>query len=471
MICPPLPLFRSYVFLFLGMNEIGQNGGFCKWLYRNYRHGSSVNHFVRSRVRPAAWLLMGGCGASALMGSNVEKSLVAILAIVFFALLSVGLFWAYLRKAKISAHRELPHTGAVGELLNYQVSVRNEGRRGLRDVFLREAGDDSRPTEWEFLHLKEPGEEDRNLFDRTFAFYRWKWLKARGGTWEGRGRSEALDLEPGGRQRVSLSLMPLRRGVLRLNDLRAELPDPLALFQRRRAILNEEHEVLIIPKRYRLPNLELGGRSELKVGGETASNVRGEGGEFMGLREYREGDSLRKIHWKAWARTGQPIVKEFEEVRFPRYGLVLDTNLRESGPQLLEEAISVAASFVSTMDRESCLLDLMFVREEPEVFTAGRGVARADRLMEVLARVEGSEEGSYDSLRQLVLQYATEMTACVVVLSGWCPEREDFLTRLRSSGLELRVYVIGAGEEPSVEHLAGGQWLRMDHVQEDLLKG
>jgi uncharacterized protein (DUF58 family) len=259
--------------------------------------------------------------------------------------------------------------------------------------------------------------------------------------------------------------------VLRLNDLRAELPDPMGLFQRHRAMLNEEDEVLIIPKRYRLPNLDLGGRSEMKVGGETASTVRGEGGEFMGLREYRAGDSLRKIHWKAWARTGQPIVKEFEEMRFPRYGLVLDTSLKESGPELLEEAISVAASFVSTMDRESCLLDLMFVREEPEVFTAGRGVARADRLMEVLARVEGSDEGSYESLRELVLRHAAEMTACVLVFSGWSEERADFLNRLRSSGLEVCVFVIGAGEEPDEEALADVHWLRWEHVREDLLKG
>ena len=394
-----------------------------------------------------------------------------VLTLLVFSILCVAFLWAFLRQARLSAWRELPQTGAVGEELNYVVTVKNEGRHPVREFYLRENGDDSRPTEWEFANLREPGGEERNIFDRTFAFYRWKWLTERGGAWKGQGRSGALELVGGEMTKVTLALMPRRRGVLRLNDLRAELPDPLGLFQRRRAMLNEENEVLIIPQRYRLPNLDLGGRSELKVGGETASTIRGEGGEFMGLREYRAGDSLRKIHWKAWARTGQPIVKEFEEMRFPRYGLVLDTSLKESGPELLEEAISVAASFVSTMDRESCLLDLMFVREEPEVFTAGRGVARTDGLMEVLARVEGSDGGSYDSLRELVLRYAAEMTACVLVLSGWSEEREGFLNRLRSSGLEIRVYVIGAGEAPDEEALAGLHWLRWEHLQEDLLKG
>jgi len=269
---------------------------------------------------------------------------------------------------------------------------------------------------------------------------------------------------------VKLTLIPKRRGVLVLNDLRVELPDPFGLFQRCRPTGNEAGEILVIPRRYKLPPLDLGGQSELKIGGETASTVKGEGGEFMGLREYRPGDSPRHMHWKGWARTGQPIVKEFEEVRFPRYGLVLDTNLRSSGPELFEEAISVAASFVSSMDRERCLLDLMFVRDEPKVFTAGRGVAKADRLMEILARTEGNDEGGYDQLKNLVLRYASEMTACVVVLAGWDEEREGFVESLHRSGMTVHLYVIGIGEMPEEADLLGAQWIRWDAVQEDLMK-
>ncbi len=461
-------LGRLWLFIFR-MAETRKGGSFDRWLYRNYRQGSAVNAFVRQRVQPAAWLLMVGGGGSALMGSSLDQSIVILLTLFMFSLLCMGFIWAVFRRARISVIRSLPPTGSVGEELSYIVSVKNEGSWGLREVYLREAGDDPRPTEWEFTHLREPGEEDRNVFDRIFGFYRWKWLLGKGGSWQGLGSSERLDLAPGEVKKTSLSLLPTRRGLISLIDLRAELPDPLGLFQRRRPTLNEGSEVLIIPKRYRLPNLDLGGKSELKTGGDTASTVRGEGGEFMGLREYRAGDSLRKIHWKAWARTGQPIVKEFEETRFPRYGLVLDTSLKETGPDMLEEGISVAASFVATMEQESCLLDLMFVREEPEVFTAGRGVARVDRLMEVLARVEGSEEGGYESLGKLVLRYADEMTACVLVLSGWCPERKEFLGRLRASGMEVRVYVVGAGAPPVDDSLAGVHWLRWNHVQEDLM--
>jgi uncharacterized protein (DUF58 family) len=317
--------------------------------------------------------------------------------------------------------------------------------------------------------LREPGEEDRNFFDRAFRFYRWKWLVDRGGAWIRLGRSKPLELTPGEEKKTYLEVKPLRRGMMKFSDIRAELPDPFGFFQRRRPTLNEEEEVLVIPKRYYLPNFDLGGRSEVKAGADTSSTVKGEGGEFMGLREYREGDSLRKIHWKAWARTGQPIVKEFEELRFPRYGLVLDTSLKETGPDMLEEAISVATSFVSTMEKESCLLDLMFVHDEPQVYTAGRGVARTDHLMEVLARVEGTEKGDYENLGRLVSQHANELTACVVVFSGWCSERKDLLDRLRESGLALTVYAVGVGEATEGALLSGVKWLRWNLIEEDLM--
>lgn len=447
-----------------------KNGRFIdRLLYRNYHQGSAVSNFVRQRVRPGAWLLIVGGGASIFLGANLDESITAILTLFIFSLLSSSFVWACLRRAKLSVVRVLPSTGTVGEVLRYAVSVRNEGNRTVREVYLCEAGSDPRPSQWEFSHLKEPGESDRNVFDRAFRFYRWKWLMDRGGAWITIGRSKPLQLESGEEKQTYLTVKPLRRGGMKFSDIRAELPDPFGFFQRRRPILNEEEEVLIIPQRYCLPNLDLGGCSEVKAGVDTSSTVRGEGDEFMGLREYREGDSLRSIHWKAWARTGRPIVKEFEELRFPRYGVVLDTNLKETGPDMFEEAISVAASFVSTIEKESCLVDLIFMHEEPQIYTAGRGVARTDHLIEALARVEGVDQGGYESLGRLIARYANELTACVVVLSGWCSERKDFLERLRGSELALTVYVIGVGDAPEDALLCNVKWLRWNFIEKDLM--
>ncbi len=449
------------------MEENLANRTFYRWVFRNYRHGSAVGFFVKRRITPLGWLVMGLLVLSSMVGANLKESNTVLLSALLFGTLCMALLWAFLRRARVAISREIALTGLVGEELRYSVTATNAGRGFLRGFHLKDSGDDPRPTEWEFLNLREPDEDRRNPFDRFFAFYRWKWLTDRGGKWKSLGRSEALDLAPGDSVSTRMALVPNRRGVLELDDLRVVLPDPLGFFQRFRKAWGEKDEILVLPKRYRLPEFHLDGQSELKVGGETASDIRGEGGEFLGLREYHPGDSLRRIDWKAWARTGEPIVREFEEARFPRYGLVLDSSLDDSGPELFEEAVSVAASFVSTMDRQSCLLDLMFVRDSPVAFTAGRGVARAEELMEVLARVEGSEGGGYEPLSELVLRYAVEMTACVVVLSGWSEARRDFVKALRRSGLKVHLYVIGVGEAP--DDAEGVFWLRWDQVEKDLL--
>lgn len=438
-------------------------------LYHSYYRSNAIGDFVRQRVGSGAWLLMLGGGGSIFLGANVDESLTTILTLLALSLLLLSFVWACLRRAKLSVVRVLPSRGAVGQILKYRISVRNEGSRPVKDVYLCESKSDCRPSQWEFFNLKEPGEGDRNFFDRAFRFYRWKWLVDRGGAWKRLGRTKGLELEPGEEKQIYLAVKPLRRGSIKFNDIRAELPDPFGFFQRRRPILNDEEEVLITPQRYDLPNLDLEGTSELMVELDTFSTVRGEGGQFMGLREYREGDSLRSIDWKAWARTGHPIVKEFEELRFPRFGIVLDTNLRETGPEMFEKAISVATSFVSMIEKTGCLMDLIFMHEKPQIYTAGRSVARTNDLIGALARVKGIDEGEYESLGRLIVKNNNELTTCVVVLSGWSLERREFLERLRGSGLALIIYAIGEGDPPEDALLCKVKWLRWDTIEKDLM--
>ena len=79
-----------------------------------------------------------------------------------------------------------------------------------------------------------------------------------------------------------------------------------------------------------------------------AANI-GHSDEFVSLRDYRRGDPVRHIHWRSWAKTGMPIVKEFEDEFFVRHALVLDTFSDEPHSELLEEAVSVAASFACSV--------------------------------------------------------------------------------------------------------------------------
>src|SRR3970282_2553914 len=107
--------------------------------------------------------------------------------------------------------------------------------------------------------------------------------------------------------------------------------------------------VVALPRRYRLPRLVLPGRRKHQPGGVALATSVGASEEFLALREYRPGDPLQHIHWKSFARTGRPIVKEFQDEFFERHALVLDTFSHAGGEAAFEEAVSIAASVLYTL--------------------------------------------------------------------------------------------------------------------------
>ena len=110
---------------------------------------------------------------------------------------------------------------------------------------------------------------------------------------------------------------------------------------------------------------------------------------------------MRHIHWRSWAKAGRPIVKEFEDEFFVRHALVLDTFTDEPHSEMLEEAVSVAASFACTVLTQESLLDLLFVGAESYCFTAGRGLAHADQMLEILASVRACGDKPFATLEHL----------------------------------------------------------------------
>jgi uncharacterized protein (DUF58 family) len=72
---------------------------------------------------------------------------------------------------------------------------------------------------------------------------------------------------------------------------------------------------------------------------------RGGGPEYLGIREYRAGDSMRHVHWPSTAHHGKVMVREFERELTRRVAVVIDTSADAGRPVTpLDAACSVAAS-------------------------------------------------------------------------------------------------------------------------------
>ncbi len=409
------------------------------------RHGllwanGSVRYWLRRRLTPAGQVVLGALVASAVLGFDTSKSM-AYQAFAFLAsVLALATVWNLLARFRdrFQVVRRLPRLATVGHPLRYTVSVRRLDAAASRGLTLFEEPEDPRPTFAQYRGLKDLPDEPRMM--RALGFGRWLRLVARKRI-ATTGGAALPELLPGAAQEIALELIPSRRGVLHLRTLTVARPDPLGLIN---SLISHEQaqQVIVLPKRYPVPRLALSGSRRYQPGGVSQSSRIGDSQEFRTLRDYQPGDSMRHIHWKAWARTGAPIVKDYEEEFFVRHALVLDTFAAPDADEELEEAVSVAASFVCSQSTHESLLDLLFVTDKAYAFTAGRGLGAPESLLEVLACVRASHDRPFRELTRSVVARRDALSGCLLVLLSYDDERRDLVRQLRSVGLPLKVAVI-----------------------------
>ena len=172
--------------------------------------------------------------------------------------------------------------------------------------------------------------------------------------------------------------------------------------------------------------------------------------EFVGLRDYRPGDPLQRIHWKSYARIGEPVVREYQDEYFERHALILDTFAGADRAAAFEEAVSIASSLACTVNTQECLLDLMFVGAESYIYTAGRGQMTTGSLLEVLAGVQLCANKPFRTLQDAVTARRGLLTGSICILLTWDEARREFIRTLRSLGVPLMVLVVSA--EPIEAH-------------------
>ncbi len=439
-------------------------------LYTFYSRGERVSQGLRRRVTEAGWFMIVTTFVIGLSGIDTQWSLHhQIFAVMLMVLLMAVLGLLVSRRPQLVARRQCPRFATAGVDLRYPVTVTHRGRRSYHGLRLREWLADVLPTRAEFVQRAEPRERERNIFDRTFVYYRWMWLletkRLASGT-----TSDAFTLKSGESIRIMMQLRPHRRGLLPLRGLRVLHQDPFGLFQRALQIKDGQECILILPKRYPLGKLELAGRRQLDDPGTgAAASSTGHSDEFVGLRDYRPGDPRRHIHWRSWARLNRPVVKEYEEEFFPRYALALDTVLSvDHDLEFFEEAVSVAASFVSGVETREAVLDFLFVAGQAYCFSmGGPGASRAsEKMLEVLATVEPTPDP--ESLRALkisIMRRAASLSAAILVFTEWSDEREAMVQELRARNVQCFVLVISAERR---QPLADVHFLPLGEVGEAL---
>lgn len=83
-------------------------------------------------------------------------------------------------------------------------------------------------------------------------------------------------------------------------------------------------------------------RTARELEASVAAPRAGSGSELFGVREYRAGDSLRRIHWRSSARHGELVVREYEPPGVQTLAVVLDP--APSTAEIADQIARIAAS-------------------------------------------------------------------------------------------------------------------------------
>lgn len=403
----------------------------------------------------------------AAFGIDTDLTLVYQLFALLLCLIVASRLSLSLKKPAVTAKRHLPRYATAGEPFEYYIDVVNRGNETERDLGLMDNPLVKSPTFAEFSGAREPDEETRNAYDRFIGYHRYIWLQRRktGLTIK---QQAVPDINRKSKVSVKMEALPLRRGLVSFNSITVLHPDPMGLNY---GLTNFEipEQLMVLPKRYPVPaGFEVPRGRHFQPGGVNATWSIGESDEFASLREYRDGDSLRKIHWASSAKRSKPVVKEFQDEYFVRQALIVDTAPTDNAatvPAILDEAVSVAASFALKMRDSESLLDLIYLGHHLEIITCGSGRDSINRQLEALACMSQSSL-DLDVLASAVVSRAAALSGCILVLTAWDAEREDLVERIRHAGTGLEVFLI---TETITAHVPGYvRQLAVGHVGEGL---
>ena len=138
----------------------------------------------------------------------------------------------------------------------------------------------------------------------------------------------AIELEPGKASNSHYQLRPLVRGELQLKQTHIQFSSPLGLWHIRYWTGAVSH-AKVYPDFVAIANYAiLATENHTSQIGIKKKQRRGTGMEFHQLREYRQGDSLRQMDWKATSRRQKLIARDYQDERDQQIVLMIDSGRR-----------------------------------------------------------------------------------------------------------------------------------------------
>jgi uncharacterized protein (DUF58 family) len=274
-------------------------------------------------------------------------------------------------------------------------------------------------------------------------------------------------IPPGRVRAIDYGVRSHLRGRHRLGPLGVQVQDPFGLANRH-AVLEGTADLVILPAVHPLgssrhPSAGVGSE------GEQAHLIALHGEDDVTIREYRDGDDLRRIHWPATARTGDLMVRQEDRPAQRRAAVMLDPRPSAHGgtgaTSSFEWAVTAAASVAVHLCESGYAVHL--VCAETVETSRAADTMTVDEILDVLAVTTMRDDTGEDEILRAAQALAAAGGFLVAIVG---PSGRDVTSRVASlrqpgtTGLALVLDARGFGStdaeeaEPHVDALRLAGW-------------
>jgi len=264
---------------------------------------------------------------------------------------------------------------------------------------------------------------------------------------------QKITLLPGQQAELGYRLRPHQRGLFNFQCCEIYLPSPMGLWSSRRYVPLPD-VTRVYPDFARLYGGQLHAVDNwLSQIGVRLRQRRGLGMEFNQLREFREGDSLRQMDWKATARHRTPIAREYQEERDQQIIFMLDCGRRmrsqDGDLSHFDHALNALLLLGYVALRQGDAVGLVtFAGEQNRSLAPVRGQSQLNVLLNSVYDLHSSQRpADYNAaVRQLLARQ--KRRALVVLMTNLRDEDdEELLAAVIQLERQHRVLVVSLREE------------------------
>lgn len=262
-----------------------------------------------------------------------------------------------------------------------------------------------------------------------------------------------IDLHPGQQTQLSYRLKPQQRGHFAFDRCELVLPSPLRLWQGRR-LLDVPGESRVFPDFARLYGAQLKAVDDwLSQLGVRQRPRRGLGLEFHQLREFRDGDTLRQIDWKATARKRTPIAREYQDERDQQIVFLLDCGrrMRSQDDELshFDHALNACLLLSYVALRQGDAVGLAtFAGNHQRYLAPVKGQAQLNTLLGAVYDLETSQQpADFSAAADLLLARQRRRALVVLVTNLRDEDDQDLLAAVKRLSRQHRVLIASLREE------------------------